>query len=44
MKWWMYSYKSDDYEDYNEDVITSSKELAIEKMRLKHPRGKYFKI
>jgi len=42
--WWMYSYKSDGYEDYSEDVTATSNEEAIAKMKRKHPRGKTFTV
>lgn len=42
--WFMYSYKSDDYADFDEDVESISDEDAIEQMKKKYPRGKDFKV
>lgn len=43
VEWWMYSGRQDDYVDYDEKVVASSEEEAIQTIKNKYPRAKSLK-
>ncbi|WNH09997.1 hypothetical protein [Thalassobellus suaedae] len=44
VEFWMYSYKSDDYDNHYEAITAIDEQEAINKMKQKYRRGKSFKV